>query len=130
MNSKQLAVRAGHETEDANVRGIVYTGIALAIGAAMVGGLVYGIFQYMSDHPLTTAPLNPMADVEQQQIPPGPRVGEHPAIELKDLHAQEDQILTTYGWTDKNNGVVRIPIDRALELQLQRGFPARKEAKQ
>jgi len=36
-------------------------------------------------------------------------------------------VLSTYGWTDKNAGVVRIPIDRAMELQLERGFPTRKE---
>jgi hypothetical protein len=52
---------------------------------------------------------------------------DHPAIEIQQLHAQENQALTTYGWVDQKSGVVRIPIDRAMELQLQRGFPTRKE---
>jgi hypothetical protein len=130
MDTNDSAVRVGHETEDANVRAIVYTGVALAVGAAIIGVLVYGIFQYLAGLPITTAPSNPMADIDRQQIPPGPVVEEHPAIEVKDLRAHEDQILSTYGWTDKNTGVVRIPIDRALDLQLQRGFPVRKEANQ
>jgi|SRR5580700_3083504 hypothetical protein len=117
-----------HETEDANVRAIVITGVALAIGAAIVFVIVHWIFQYLADHPLTTARPNPMAETDRQQFPPAPRLEEHPAIELKDLHSQEDRILSTYGWTDKTGGVVRIPIDRAMELQLQRGFPTRKEA--
>jgi hypothetical protein len=117
-----------HETEDANVRAIVSTGGALAIGAAIVFVIVHWIFQYLADHPLTTARPNPMAETDRQQFPPAPRLEEHPAIELKDLHSQEDRILSTYGWTDKTGGVVRIPIDRAMELQLQRGFPTRKEA--
>jgi hypothetical protein len=117
----------GHETKDASVRAIVITLGCLALGAAMVCVLVYGIFRYLADHPLNTAPPNPMAETERQQLSPAPHIEEHPAIELKDLHSQEDKILGTYGWTDKINGVVRIPIDRAMDLQLQRGFPARKE---
>jgi hypothetical protein len=68
--------------------------------------------------------------VFDSQIPPEPRIEEHPAIEIQELHAQEDQTLSTYGWMDKNKGVVRIPIERAMELQLQRGFPTRKETLQ
>jgi hypothetical protein len=64
---------------------------------------------------------------EDSQIPPPPRIEEHPSIDIQQLHAQEDHVLSTYGWTDKNAGVVRIPIDRAMELQLERGFPTRKE---
>jgi hypothetical protein len=93
----------------------------------MVALLIYGILGYLGTHPVTTARANPMsADVSQ--IPPAPRLEEHPAIEIQQLRAQEDHILSTYGWTDKKTGVVRIPIDRAMELQLQRGFPTRKEA--
>jgi hypothetical protein len=35
---------------------------------------------------------------------------------LKTLHEEADKALTTYGWTDKNKGVARIPIERAMEL--------------
>ena len=42
-----------------------------------------------------------------------------------DLRAHEDELLDTYGWVDKNAGVVRIPIDEAMKLTLQRGLPAR-----
>ena len=37
-------------------------------------------------------------------------------------------MLTTYGWVDKNAGTVRIPIDRAKELLLERGLPVRGHA--
>jgi hypothetical protein len=118
---------AGHETEDASVPGIVYAGAGLAVGSIVVALIVYGVFQYLANQPITTAPPNPLTETDQQLIPPTPRIEEHPAIELKDLHAEEDQILNTYGWTDKNAGIVRIPLERAMELQLERGFPTRKE---
>ncbi len=35
---------------------------------------------------------------------------------LNALHEENQKELTTYGWVDKNKGVARIPIDRAMEL--------------
>jgi len=118
---------AGHETRDASIAPIVLTGAGLALTVAIVGLIVYGVFQYLEAHPATSPRANPMS-AEESQIPPAPRIEEHPAIEIQQLHAQENSILSTYGWTDKKAGVVRIPIDRAMELQLERGFPTRKEA--
>ena len=41
------------------------------------------------------------------------------AAKLQDLRAQEQTELTTYGWIDQKAGVVRLPIDRAMELTMQ-----------
>src|SRR5215471_19705978 len=35
---------------------------------------------------------------------------------LKALHEETQKDLTNYAWVDKNKGVARIPIDRAMEL--------------
>ena len=118
----------GHEADTADIRGVGLTGLALAVGVAMVFFLVYGIFQYLVHHPFVLASPNPMAETNQQQFPQSPRIEEHPANDLRELNLREDRILSTYGWVDKNAGVVRIPIDQAAELQLKRGFPVRKEA--
>ncbi len=106
---------------------IVLTGIGLAFVVGVVSLIVYGILTYLGTYPFTSVRTNPMS-IGDSQIPPAPRIEEHPAIEIQQLHAQEDHIFTTYGWTDKNKGIVRIPIARAMELQLERGFPTRKEA--
>ncbi len=117
----------GHEADTTDVRAVGITGVSLAVGIAIVFFLVFGVFRYLVNHRVIVTPASPIAETDQQQFPPLPRIEEHPANELKALHAHEDQILTTYGWTDKQAGVVRIPIDQAMELQLKRGFPARKE---
>lgn len=121
----------GHETRDAKIQPIVATAAGLALSAALIAWGVYGIFHFLAAQPVTTAPPNPMSAAEQQ-FPPTPRIEEHPATELQQLRQQEDKILSSYGWSDKKAGTVRIPIDRAMELELERGFPtpppARKEA--
>lgn len=115
-----------HETTDASVRPIVLTAVALAIVAAIVLGISIGLFRFFVERP-AQAPANPMA-AENAQFPPAPRIEDHPSSELQQLREQEDRTLSTYGWVDRNAGKVRIPIDRAIDLQLQRGFPVRKEA--
>jgi hypothetical protein len=122
-------VIAGHETRDASVRMIVGVLVLLAVGAGLVCAFVYGVFVYLSDHPLTTTPPNPLVETAREQFPPQPRLQEHPAIELQQLRGEEDQILNTYGWTDKKAGIVRIPIDRAMELAMQRGFATKAGSK-
>jgi hypothetical protein len=47
---------------------------------------------------------------------------------LKQLRATENAALTTYGWVDRENGIVHIPIDRAMDLILQRGLPTRPQS--
>lgn len=119
-------VPVGHEVKDASVHPIVITGMALAAALILVAAIVYGMFRYLAAHPAQAGTPNPMAETSQQQVPPEPRVEEHPQVELHELRAKEDRILSTYGWVDKPKGIVRIPLDRALDLQLQRGFPVLK----
>ncbi len=115
----------GHEETDASIGPIVWTGAGLALTLVIVGLIVYGIYWYLAEHPLSSPRPNPMAETNQQQFPPAPRLEEHPAIEVHELRTQENVMLSTYGWTDKGKGIVRIPIDRAMELQLQQGFPTK-----
>ncbi len=39
-----------------------------------------------------------------------------PSEDLANLHAREDEQLKTYGFINKEKGVVQIPLDRAMEL--------------
>jgi hypothetical protein len=48
-----------------------------------------------------------------------------PLPEMLELRAQEDALLETPGWIDEDAGRVRLPIERAKELLLERGLAAR-----
>jgi hypothetical protein len=117
----------GHEPDSTDIRAVSLTGLALALGVATILLMIYGGFQYLVHHRVIVTPSNPLAETDPQQFPPRPRIDEHPSIELMELRLHEDQVLSTYGWVDRKTGVVRIPIDQAIALQLKRGFAARKE---
>lgn len=55
--------------------------------------------------------------------PPQPRLQVAPADDLHALWNAEDAELTSYGWADRPNGAVRIPIARAMDLIARRGIP-------
>jgi hypothetical protein len=56
---------------------------------------------------------------------PQPRLEENERTQLHQFIETEDARLTTYNWVDKNKGVVQIPIERAMDLIVQRGLPVR-----
>jgi hypothetical protein len=56
---------------------------------------------------------------------PTPRLLVQEPVNLETLRAHEHEVLTTYGWADKNAGTFRIPIDRAKDLIIERGLPVR-----
>jgi hypothetical protein len=90
--------------------------------------LMYGMFRVFEHHDRLSgpnaAPLAPAVRALPAPPPPPVLLTDEPD-NLANFRASEDTILTTYGWMDKNAGVVRIPIDRAKQLLLERGFPAR-----
>ncbi len=71
--------------------------------------------------------VSPLA--RQMPLPPEPQLQGsiiHPALPADDLLAmrqRERSILETYGWVDRAKGIVRIPIDQAMRLTIQRGLP-------
>jgi hypothetical protein len=111
----------GHETRDMNLRAIIIFLVSLTIliilSLAAVGGLLAVLTNQQAGREITLPPL------AQSQEPPEPRLQPSPRQELQALRAKETETLTTYGWVNKEAGVVRIPIERAMELALERGFP-------
>lgn len=59
--------------------------------------------------------------------PPGLRRRHAPVAELARLREDEDRILNDYAWIDREEGVFRIPIERAMEILAREGLPARQE---
>ena len=72
---------------------------------------------YLSDDP------PPMA--AHQEPHRGPLIQAVPPAELAQVRAETQRTLTEYGWVDRDAGVVYLPIERAIDLTVERGLPVR-----
>jgi hypothetical protein len=125
------------QTDGVDFRGIIWFLAVIFVTTFVCQGLVVGIFKYFEyDVDKTDAARAPLAaSVSMPHIEDGRVVAGTPMPEptlladdpapLAAFRADEETRLTTYGVADKNAGTYRIPIEKAKELLLQRGLPAR-----
>jgi hypothetical protein len=116
-----------HEESDVNIRAILAFGGGLIVVAAVIHLLVFALFQFFDSREAIKLTAEYPLAVGQERVPPEPRLQTNPRQDLADLRAKEDAVLQSYGWIDRNGGVVRIPIDAAMKLTLERGLPSRTE---
>jgi hypothetical protein len=115
------AERLGYEPTDANVRAILWLALTLVVVvgvfAGALGGLV-ALFHTEAGKP----PVSPLARVEIR--PPPPRLDAHPEETLAAVHKRETAALEGFGWVDRDAGIARIPIEQAMRLLADRGWPS------
>ncbi|MGA3235123.1 MAG: hypothetical protein ABSG03_02375 [Bryobacteraceae bacterium] len=118
-----------YEHRDVSFKALTKFAIGLIITTIFSVGLVLGMFQYLL-HREGGVPASRVESPAQdaRQLPPEPRLEDTPATDLQEMRAAEDQVLHNYRWLDQSNGIVRLPIDRAMDLIAQRGLPARQES--
>lgn len=110
----------GYEPSDARVDRIVWVapGLILLIVAFAAG--VWGMIQVFQ----SLKPPERATAIETSRVPvSGPKLQVDPQADLAALREHESQILTNYGWVDRGRGIARIPIDRAMALLAERGWP-------
>lgn len=102
-------------------------GIWLIVAMVLSLGIVYGTFWLFegqkADRDVATQQF-PLA-VGQEKEPPAPRLQTQPFKDVYLLKQGQRELLDSYGWTDKDGGIVHIPIDRAMQLLVERGLPTR-----
>lgn len=113
------------EGDGVSYSGIVWFVVILTIVTVVCQLLMWGLFAYLGTrHDASDVARSPFA-APQGQLPPPPNLLTDEPVNLLQYQRSEDTALGTYGWIDKEAGTVRLPIDRAKELLLQRGFPVR-----
>jgi len=113
---------------DVNVRAVTRFGLGLGFGIVLVIFLMWFLFDQFAAREARLSPRpEPMEAANPQKEPPEPRLQKTPVLDLKEFRAGEEAILNTYGWVDPEKGIVRIPVERAMELVAKEGLPARRE---
>jgi hypothetical protein len=120
---------AGHEETDINEWAVGKFSIALLLVTISALFLLFGLFRYfLSREGGPPSGRSQVAASEPAKAFPQPQLQKTEVLDLKTIRAAEDQVLNSYAWIDPEKGVVRIPIDRAIDLLAERGLPSRPPA--
>ena len=123
-----------HEESDVNVRALLWSVAIFIIFAAVTHLILYTQFHAYARHFRSEAsqPLTMMAP--PSNVPQTPRLqpfpsktilpnANTPVTDMADMRAAEEDSLNKAGWVDQKKGIVRLPIETAKQLVVQRGLP-------
>ena len=130
---------AEFERRDLAAKPVILFLVGLTVGCLLVALLLKGMYSYLdakeNRHQPALNPLVQQTTADTRSVArgditkfPQPRLETNEPSEINDFRLHEEQTLHSYGWVDQSSGVVRIPIDRAMELLAQRGLPTRPQA--
>ena len=102
------------EPEGVPTRFILYVAIGFLV---FVAGCLAGLFLYYSSFAGTRTRPKP-------EPFPAPQLQRTPLSDLENLKRQQRAQLTGYAWVDKDQGIIRIPIERAMQIVAARGGAA------
>lgn len=124
MRESPTKVRT-HETTDIAVPVVAWFAAGLVVAAIMIHfGIAWLFGAYGRRYPSPEAPSR--IAMKPGMIAPPPRLQIDPAEDLRRFRQKEEAELNGYGWIDRKKGIIRIPIERAMELVVQRGLPVRR----
>jgi len=130
--------QAGFEHQDLSPKGVYAFLVGLGLAGVLVAFVLWGLYHFMEGYEVSHQPAqNPLVrpTVETRQVAPEtilkfpqPRLENNERMELNDFRLKEEDTLDSYGWVDQKAGVVRIPIERAMQLIVQQGLPTTPKA--
>jgi hypothetical protein len=110
---------AGVEVRDADIPLVIWTSVGI-IGTLF---LCMGIAALQFNFEIAALPKDTsnVFKTTERRMPPEPRLQAFPAKDLASFKQKQQAEVSTYGWVDKNNGIARIPVDRAIEMVMSKG---------
>jgi hypothetical protein len=114
----------GYEKSDAHLKSVAML-VVLTVGIALAGVVsMWFLFGYIVErHASRDTPPSPLADTRAPFT--GPRLQVSQPQNMKAMKAAEQEVLESYHWVDRDGGIVRIPIERAIDLLADRGLPTK-----
>ena len=115
----------GHELGDVKIRGIILFTLGLLVMAIVVHFATGALMSRFGNEARTLAKSRPSRFDDDKGQFPAPRLQADPARDMAAFRQRESETLANYGWADRKAGVARLPIDRAIDILVKRGLPAR-----
>jgi len=119
-----------HESTDADIWAVTKFAIVLLILCVATLAVVFAVFRYFEGQYGGVLPRASQSTVvDARHRPPAPQLEVTEVADLAAQRAAEQQILSTYGWMDREHGIVRIPITQAIGLLAASHLPSRQAEK-
>lgn len=118
--------RMGYETDDVGVPTILRWVAFMFVFVLGALALTYGIYNFFVPGDNAQAEINAQSPLlSQKRLPPAdaPILQAAPKQDWKDFTREADEKVHTYGWVSPNRGIVKIPVERAIDLLAARGIP-------
>jgi hypothetical protein len=119
---------AGYEQPAVNLGRIIVWAIGLIVGIGVVLVIATIMLLIFASPTISISVPPPGVAINQAvptPLPPPPNLETTPGQSSEFVRSREESQLTTYGYLDRSKGIVRIPIDQAINLVAQRGLPTR-----
>jgi hypothetical protein len=111
------------EHSDVDASSLLKYGFWLVVTTAVVVVILWRLyFVFVAQEAARQAPPPVMKVDPEAMSVPLPNLQTLPNLDLAAFRAREDSVLHSYGWMDKEAGVVRIPIEEAMRLLAERGL--------
>jgi hypothetical protein len=124
MHSDSTPTHHGHETQDVNIRVVALFALSMAVVLAGSLALMAWVFGIIHTTPAGHGPRGRAPIAATSPRPPAPRLQTSSTGELQEMRHAENVRLQSYGWVDRSIGMVRIPIDRAMQMVVEQGLPS------
>jgi hypothetical protein len=137
IKHENSAEHESFEHQDLKAAGIIYFLLTLVVLTMLSMFGLRGLYAYLDKREKAlqpaVSPLVTNAPEDTRHVAPGypqsafpsPRLEEDERGQLNGIRLQQDDTLYSYGWVDEKAGTVHIPIERAMDLLVQRGLPVR-----
>lgn len=112
----------GYETSRVDLRIPLGTGAMAVILLSLVIAIVFLFYHFVWK---TTPGVPAFPYSRPPQVTPAPRLLNRPKAELRAVRVMNRDRLNSYGWINKDKGIVHIPIERAMHIIAKQGFPPR-----
>jgi hypothetical protein len=128
-NHDPILPESHHEVSDVSPKPIFFFAMGLVVLILLTLISMKGLFNLLDQDADRSDPQLSGVASERPKLPPLPRLETDPVAARKQYFQNEKMLIESYGWVDQKQGIVRVPIKRAMELLVERGFPVRAEAK-
>lgn len=125
-NSDFERARYQHESTDASGRSVVWAAVVIIMILALSGFFVFSLFIYFGGNRYAIL-SETQAMLEAERVPPPPHLHAQPGVGFQKLREEKEKLLYSYGWINKENGIIHIPIEQAMNLLVEKGLPTAME---